>query len=174
MQGATSALFKANMAVQGGGAIYGDESSTSFSANEYNHSLAENRFGFCFVIFGNEGQPIGVASQVSLSTFGKCILSLHCHSLSQLYTRASGEVCIVLSTCPVPCVFLCPSCLLYWTQLHCIFHSKSLSISLLLSFSTALQPSLNMFLAFYSISPLGFLFYLPPPPPPLHCRHRRE
>ena len=64
MQGASNALFKANMAVQGGGAIYGDESSTSFSANEYNHSLAENRFGFCFITFGNEGQPVGVASQV--------------------------------------------------------------------------------------------------------------
>ena len=66
MRGAGRAVFRANMAVQGGGAIYGDESSTSFSANEYNHSLAENRFGFCFIIFGNEGQPVGVASQVSL------------------------------------------------------------------------------------------------------------
>ena len=61
---ATSAVFRANMAVEGGGAIYGDESSTSFSANEYNHSLAENRFGFCFIFFGNEGQPIGVTSLV--------------------------------------------------------------------------------------------------------------
>ena len=61
---ATSAVFRANMAVEGGGAIYGDESSTSFSANEYNHSLAENRFGFCFIFFGNEGQPIGTTSQV--------------------------------------------------------------------------------------------------------------
>lgn len=64
MQGASNALFKANTAVQGGGAIYGDESSTSFSANEYNHSLAENKFDFCFITFGNEGQPVGVASQV--------------------------------------------------------------------------------------------------------------
>ena len=76
MQGANSALFKANMAVQGGGAIYGDESSTSFSANEYNHSLAENRFGFCFIIFGNEGQPIGVASQVGLTIWCVCVYTL--------------------------------------------------------------------------------------------------
>ena len=61
---ATSAVFRANMAVEGGGAIYGDESSTSFSANEYNHSLAENRFGFCFIFFGNEGQPVGATSLV--------------------------------------------------------------------------------------------------------------
>lgn len=66
MRQTSSAVFRANMAVRGGGAIYGDESSSSFSANEYNHSLAENRFGFCFIIFGNEGQPVGVASQVSL------------------------------------------------------------------------------------------------------------
>lgn len=60
---AISAVFRANMAVENGGAIFGDESSTSFTANEYNHSLAENRFGFCFLLFGNEGQP--GASQVS-------------------------------------------------------------------------------------------------------------
>ena len=67
---ATSAVFRANMAVEGGGAIYGDESSTSFSANEYNHSLAENRFGFCFIFFGNEGQPVGVTSLVRGSVGG--------------------------------------------------------------------------------------------------------
>lgn len=60
---ASSAVFRANMAVESGGAIFGDESSTSFTANEYNHSLAENRFGFCFILFGNEGRP--GASEVS-------------------------------------------------------------------------------------------------------------
>ena len=64
MRQATSAVFRGNVALQDGGAVYGDESSTSFSANEYNHSLAENRFGFCFMTFGNEGQPIGILSEV--------------------------------------------------------------------------------------------------------------
>ena len=54
---AESAVFRGNTAVVSGGAIFGDESSTSFTANEYNHSVAENRFGFCFTIFGNEGHP---------------------------------------------------------------------------------------------------------------------
>ena len=79
MRQTTSAVFRANLAVQGGGAIYGDESSSSFSANEYNHSLAENRFGFCFIIFGNEGQPVGVASEVRLLPMvcGDYCLSTH-------------------------------------------------------------------------------------------------
>ena len=54
---AESAVFRGNTAVVSGGAIFGDDSSTSFTANEYNHSVAENRFGFCFTIFGNEGHP---------------------------------------------------------------------------------------------------------------------
>ena len=58
------AMFRHNMAVVSGGAVFGDESSTSFTANEYNHSLAENRFGFCFASFGNEGVPVSSATNV--------------------------------------------------------------------------------------------------------------
>lgn len=58
------AVFRHNMAVVSGGAVFGDESSTSFTANEYNHSLAENRFGFCFASFGNEGAPVSSAADV--------------------------------------------------------------------------------------------------------------
>ena len=54
---AEKVVFCNNTAVIGGGAIFGDQSSTAVTANEYNHSVAENRFGSCFMTFGNEGQP---------------------------------------------------------------------------------------------------------------------
>ena len=63
------------MAVEGGGAIFGDESSSSFTVSEYNHSLAENRFGFCFILFGNEGQPAGT-TQVSVLQSGHACVPL--------------------------------------------------------------------------------------------------
>lgn len=86
MQRVTSAIFKGNVANQGGGAIYGDESSTSFSSNEYNHSLAENRYGFCFMTFGNEGQPIGITSEVSRITI-TTIINIISISLSLIESR---------------------------------------------------------------------------------------
>ena len=54
MSGVDSATFAYNNATFGGGAIYADESSTSITADEYNHTLAQSRFGFCFALFGNE------------------------------------------------------------------------------------------------------------------------
>ena len=54
------ATFARNRATFSGGAIYADESSTSITADEYNHTLAQNRFGLCFAVFGNEfnTQPV--------------------------------------------------------------------------------------------------------------------
>lgn len=56
------AMFRFNNATLSGGAIYADESSSSLSQNEYNHTRAQNRFGFCFAILGNEIVPDTVST----------------------------------------------------------------------------------------------------------------
>lgn len=58
------AIFRFNNATLSGGAIYADESSSSFSRNEYNHTRAQNRFGFCFATLGNEIVPDRVSLQL--------------------------------------------------------------------------------------------------------------
>ena len=65
MTGVVSAVFAYNNATFSGGAIYADESSTSITADEYNHTLAQNRFGLCFALFGNEfnTQPVSLVRQ---------------------------------------------------------------------------------------------------------------
>lgn len=58
MSAVEKAIFLQNKAIASGGAIYADDASTSLSAVEYNHTLAETRFNLCFARFGNEpGNP---------------------------------------------------------------------------------------------------------------------
>ena len=58
MSGVTQGRFLNNKAAFAGGAIYADSASTSHLASEYNHTVAGNIFGNCFLTFGNELQPI--------------------------------------------------------------------------------------------------------------------
>lgn len=44
-------MFLSNYATFSGGAIYADESSTTVTAIEYNHTLASNVLGSCFIQF---------------------------------------------------------------------------------------------------------------------------
>ena len=85
------AVFKGNRAVVSGGAIFADKSSTSFTANEYNHSLAENRFGFCFATFGNEARPIFAPSNVSLVRVSECEIVSGRMGGSEGCVRRAGE-----------------------------------------------------------------------------------
>ena len=49
----TYAEFQFNSARFSGGAVYADESSTTVTANEYNHTLSANVLGICFMEFQN-------------------------------------------------------------------------------------------------------------------------
>ena len=58
MSGVIQGRFLDNKAGFAGGAIYADSASTAHLGSEYNHTLAQNVFGDCFVTFGNELKPI--------------------------------------------------------------------------------------------------------------------
>ena len=78
MSGVELAVFQSNYANLKGGAIHADESSSSFSQNEYNHTRAQNRFGFCFATLGNErgGPSVSHSARVHISCVAqdRCML----------------------------------------------------------------------------------------------------
>jgi len=67
MSESTRANFTLNKATFAGGAIFADDASSSISSNEYNHTLAQGRFGQCFLVFGNEFNINSVSARISLS-----------------------------------------------------------------------------------------------------------
>ena len=54
LSGVTRGNFRRNRAMFSGGAIFADDTSSSVTAIEYTHQLAENNLGPCFLQFGNE------------------------------------------------------------------------------------------------------------------------